>query len=187
VVDLERLVPFLVPSLSAQGWPRNGSTLWLAAAPRETCACPVLLNHLPSGACSNVGEWCICEHWQLHYQAKSQHTMMHLTNLQQWCCCLELQAGAAMLIALLVLLVLNAYALIHQQLQQTTVEYSTLNFTPTHATPHAHSLPVWASWLGGPVSMIAKPSSSATFTCPGRAMAHATPLVHSDTRTPTVN
>jgi hypothetical protein len=44
--------------------------------------------------------------------------------------------------ALLVLLALNAYALMHQQLQQTTINHSTLNSTPTHATPHAHSLPV---------------------------------------------
>jgi hypothetical protein len=84
-------------------------------------------------------------HQNLPEASQGDHKM-YLTHLEQVCCCLGLQAGAAMPTALLVLLVLNAYALIDQQLQQTTINHSTLNSTTTHATPHcgcaAHPLPV---------------------------------------------
>jgi hypothetical protein len=58
------------------------------------------------------------------------------------CCCLELQVGAAMLNALLVLHALYAYALMQQQLQQTTINHSTLNSTPTQL--HTHTLSQFA-------------------------------------------
>jgi hypothetical protein len=101
----------------------------------------VLLLQAPRGAGPPRPPPMHSRHQNLPEASQGDHKM-YLTHLEQVRCCLGLQAGAAMLTALLVLLVLNAYALIDQQLQQTTINHSTLNSTPTHATPHAHSFPV---------------------------------------------
>jgi hypothetical protein len=69
-------------------------------------------------------------HQNLPEASQGDHKM-YLTHLEQVCSCLGLQAGAAMPTALLVLLVLNAYALIDQQLQQSTINHSMLNSTTT--------------------------------------------------------